>query len=555
MYFDSFFNNLRFNVSFSLLTEKWLPLRRKSGARVWVSPAEITDQLGSDPFMSPDWGRADFDAATYEFLIGLFATAYNFADERDWRDLWRAPPSCSQLAEALAPLEAAFQLLGDGPRFMQELGALEGEAGSVSGLFIEAPGANAEKNNTDLFQKRGGLQGLSLPAAAMALFTLQSFAPAGGAGHRTSLRGGGPLTTLVLPEGEQDSLFARVWLNVPVGYAPLPDVLDDTIFPWLAPTKTSETGILPLDFEALHPLVAFWWMPRRIVLQAQPLAVNSSITGEAADVAITHYRTKPWGMNGVGVQHPLSPMYRGKLTDVEWLFVHPQPGGLTYNLWVDLAFAGSGTTLKRSADIVSHILARRQKGAARLFAAGYDMDNMKARGFCEAVFPVFGLQNGAATRLEASARGLVGGATNVLFALKSALRQALNIENADATQVSNLSRAFYDQTEAAFFNGVRLYAQAYEKDDQDDQIHVPTALQFLEQAQTVALRLFDLAAPLPLLGIRESEMKRLIQARQGLVLALKGYGKVGKALFDALGLPLPEPAKAKASKSSKKKQD
>ena len=157
--------------------------------------------------------------------------------------------------------------------------------------------------------------------------------------------------------------------------------------------------------------------------------------------------------------------------------------------------------------------------------------------------------------MEASARGLVGGATNVLFALKSALRQALNIENADATQVSNLSRAFYDQTEAAFFNGVRLYAQAYEKDDQDDQIHVPTALQFLEQAQTVALRLFDLAAPLPLLGIRESEMKRLIQARQGLVLALKGYGKVGKALFDALGLPLPEPAKAKASKSSKKKQD
>ena len=56
MYLDSFFDNLKFNVSFSLLAEKWLPLRRKSGARVWVSPAEITDQLGSDPFMSPDWG-------------------------------------------------------------------------------------------------------------------------------------------------------------------------------------------------------------------------------------------------------------------------------------------------------------------------------------------------------------------------------------------------------------------------------------------------------------------------------------------------------------------
>ncbi len=545
-------------MSFSLLTEKWLPLKRKSGAREWVSPADITDRLEVDAFISPDWGRADFDAATYEFLIGAFATAYNPADERDWRDLWRNPPAPAQLAEVLAPMEPAFQLLGDGLRFMQELGGIEGEAGSVSGLFIEAPGANAEKNNTDLFQKRGGLQGLSLPAAAMALFTLQSFAPAGGAGHRTSLRGGGPLTTLVLPEGAQDTLFARVWLNLPSGYEPLPEPLDGTVFPWLAPTKTSETGKLPLDFADMHPLVAFWWMPRRIVFEPQPLAVRCGVTGEESKSGVTQYRTKPRGMNGVGVQHPLSPMYRGKASDLEWLFVHPQPGGLTYNLWVDLAFAGSATALKRPAAMVSHILARRQQGPAHLWAAGYDMDNMKARGFCETSFPVFVVPDDAAAMLEAGARGLAGGATNMLFSLKSAVRQALNIDSADAAQVSNLSRAFYEETEAAFFAGVKHYADAFAKDSQDDKIQIPTAKQFLDHAQAAALRLFDLAAPLSVLGIRESEVKRLIQSRQSLVLTLKGYGKVGKALFDALGLPLPETTKAtavKAPKNSKKQQD
>ena len=95
-------------------------------------------------------------------MIGLLATAFNPAGETDWRKLWRNPPDAAALAAAFAPLEPAFQLTGEGPRFMQELGGIEGEAGPVSGLFIEAPGANTEKNNTDLFQKRGRIAALAV---------------------------------------------------------------------------------------------------------------------------------------------------------------------------------------------------------------------------------------------------------------------------------------------------------------------------------------------------------------------------------------------------------
>ena len=100
------------------------------------------------------------------------------------------------LAERFAQVRDAFVLDGAGPRFMQDREELVGGVVPISGLLIDSPGANTIKNNVDLFVKRGRVTTLSRAAAAMSLFALQTFAPSGGAGHRTSLRGGGPLTTL-----------------------------------------------------------------------------------------------------------------------------------------------------------------------------------------------------------------------------------------------------------------------------------------------------------------------------------------------------------------------
>lgn len=532
-------------MSFNLLHEQWLPLVRRSGLREWVSPAALTDGLADDPFVRPDWGRADFDAATLEFLIGLLATAFNPQDDFDWQALWRAPPSPEPLAQAIAPLEAAFNLLGDGPRFMQELGGVAGDPNPVSGLFIEAPGGNAVTKNTDLFQKRGQLSTLSLPAAAMALFTLQAFAPAGGAGHRTSLRGGGPLTTLVLPK--DDTLWAKLWLNVPTGMPPLPEVDGGvSIFPWLGPPRSSEKSARPLGFEDMHPLSAFWWVPRRITLDA-PVACEVSVcavTGEATDFAIKNYRTRPWGMNATGPIHPLSPMYRNKPSDPEWLFVHPQPGGLGYNHWVDIVFAGKPDAMRRPAAIVSEIIAARAQASGayrRLWVAGYDMDNMKARGFVEASFPLFLPENPAALpALQRHAQELVQGARETLSALRAAVSKALALEKTDGSRVAALIRLFYDATETAFFECVRQLAEAFSIDSEDDLTGKRVAQGFLENVlRPEALRLFDEAAPLTLLCGRENDMGRVVEARRHLVSAL--FGRDRKAvIFAALRLPVPE---------------
>ncbi|MCP4406671.1 MAG: type I-E CRISPR-associated protein Cse1/CasA [Gammaproteobacteria bacterium] len=60
----------------------------------------------------------------------------------------------------------------------------------ISELLIEAPGGNTLKENRDYFVKRGEVNCLCFPCIAMALFTLQTNAPSGGAGHRTSFGSG-----------------------------------------------------------------------------------------------------------------------------------------------------------------------------------------------------------------------------------------------------------------------------------------------------------------------------------------------------------------------------
>ena len=103
------------------------------------------------------------------------------------------------LDAAFAPFAHAFALDGDGPRFLQDLEDLVADAEPIERLLIEAPGECTNSENTDLMVHRGRVISLGRATAAIALYTFQSWAPAGGAGNRTGLRGGGPLITMVMP--------------------------------------------------------------------------------------------------------------------------------------------------------------------------------------------------------------------------------------------------------------------------------------------------------------------------------------------------------------------
>ena len=536
-------------MPFSLINDPWLPVRRARSGATLIRPSQLTENIEADPVIAIDWPRADFRLASLEFLIGLLAVACPPASPRAWPDLYHTPPSPAALEAAFAPLAFAFELDGDGPRFMQDFEDLAAGENDVANLLIEAPGEQTLKKNADLLNKRGQVMQLSRASAAMALFTLQTYAPAGGAGNRTGLRGGGPLTTLVIPPGPAPlPLWHLLWANVPTGQpatlAELPQIL-----PWLAKTKTSENDKKVVPTPGAEAL-AFWGVPRRIRLDfsaAEP-GDTCGLTGVADSVMVRSWRQRPNGANYDVFKHPLSPYYNPKPKEQLWLPVHPQPDGIGYRHFLGLVLApdAASASLQPAANIITWRKDRKRVAAEgntrwRILAAGFDMDNMKARGFVETELPVTDVAD--PTRMELydeTLAGLINGADDVAALLRHAVRGALFSEGAKpdikAGLFNNLRAQFWQDTEPAFYREAAHAAGGTPRED--------VSAAFLQSLRQSALRLFDEAAPIT----ASDHPGRVAQAAKWLGLALNGYGKAGGALFAALGLEARE-AKPKRKKA------
>ena len=99
----------------NLINDPWIPVIR-TGGEVVLRP----DQIAQADMEKLNWPRADLNLACMELLIGLVYLAHPCANRA-------APPDAATLRAALASLAPAFNLLGNGPRFLQDMKPLEGE--------------------------------------------------------------------------------------------------------------------------------------------------------------------------------------------------------------------------------------------------------------------------------------------------------------------------------------------------------------------------------------------------------------------------------------------
>lgn len=525
----------------NLITDAWLPVRRQHSGRVIIAPSAITQDLEHDPVIAIDWPRPDFRIATIEFLIGLLATACPPEDEAAWLDLWETPPAPEALDAAFAPLVHAFNLDGDGPRFLQDAEDLLSDGLPAERLLIDTPGKSTVEQNTDLLVHRGRAAQLSRPAAAIALYTLQAWAPEGGSGVLTGLRGGGPLTTLIAPPGER-TLWRLIWANTQCRSGTKPD-WGAKIFPWLAPTLTAENGriVTPL---ASDPMQCWWGMPRRIRLNFTEVPGGGicDLTGAFDTIMVRSWRHRPRGVkyDAWGRVHPLSP-HRVEKNGGEWRSEHPQPGGIGYRHWLGLIMR-SPDGRRLPAKSVSDWRETRQldagPGRSRLIAAGYDMKQMKARGFVESEMPLPAAADKATRDLldEVAAR-LIGAADQASRLLRQAVRNALFSTGAtvklDAELLSAARERLWDATEAGFYAALERVAKAGLSARDTALAEWPRLL------HGFALPLFDELAPITPDSFTTAP--RISKARRNLHFALLGFGKDGAALFDGLGLPPAEP--------------
>lgn len=456
----------------NLLEKPWMPVRRRNGLRDLVRPAQLADV----DIRSFDAPRPDFNGALAQFAIGLLQTTTPADSPREWRDLYRTPPSAEALDTWFHPVSEAFEFDGDGARFMQDysLTPTDGALTDVAALLIDSPGENAIKNNGDHFVKRKRIVGMCSDCAATALLTLQINAPAGGAGHRTGLRGGGPLSTLVIPDksdAEGLSLWHVLWLNVMdrsvflghCGDARKTDV--HLSFPWLAPIERIQSANGQTSPAQIHPAHLYWAMPRRIrfdLSTSQPGTCD--VCARPAANIIRQFVTKNQGLNYKGAwNHPLSPYYEHQ---GEWLPLHPQPGGLGYRHWLGWVMGvGSANRKVRPARIVEHVLAHRQRllnNTLRLWAFGYDMDKMKARCWYEGTLPLYELSDCSSAdqaAIQSEVALWLSGAETAALLLRSAVKEAWFGGNARG-DFSAVDAAFWSRTEGEFFGHLRRRIEA-----------------------------------------------------------------------------------------------
>lgn len=524
---------------FNLIDDPWLPVRRRSGAVERIAPWGIVDRIDDDPFVAVAWPRADFDGAAHEFLIGLLSTAAAPDDDDHWEDWWLRPPAPQQLRERFASIASAFDLDGPGPRFMQDLEPLEGVgAKDVGALLIDEPGAQTLRNNADLFVKRGGVSVLCRASAAMALYTLNAYAPSGGAGHRTSLRGGGPMTTLIVARHDVHgaTLWGRVWPNVETAerIGQLSGDRLERIFPWLAPTRTSnpKAGGRSTTPGDVDPLQVYWGMPRRIRLSFEDANGRPcDLTGNDDSVVVANYRTKNYGTNYTeGFEHPLTPYYRQKAGAAK-MPVHPKPGGVTYRLWPGLVIR-SKDGLRDPARVVLHCGDRwRNWPETRFVAFGYDMDNMKARAWIQSEMPIWIAEKEAREWIEHFIEHVAKGAGTVGILLTRAIKAALCERPADARgDYGFVAERFYRETEGEFFRALRDAMESTGRIPDEDDPTLQARESWIREVAGTVFRLFDEYASAD--GLEHRDMRRHVKARFFLGLALGGRGKEGRLLFE-----------------------
>jgi len=530
----------------NLLTDAWLPVRLHDGSRSIIRPAQIVENLKTEKeAVFPDWPRPDLNIATLELLIGLLSVAMPPKMDEEWSEVWESPPTTAKLDEAFEPYISAFNLDSDGPRFCQDFEELEGETGDLNGLFIDAAGDSTIKKNADLMVKRGRYTQLSRASAAITLYALQQFAPSGGAGHRTSMRGGGPLTTLAIPPGDQDdtpALWSIVWANVMVnenGSLAERDV--QKVFPWLAPTITSKKGEeLHENDPRAHKLQTFFGMPRRIRLNFENNNQRMCDLNDMTDTKqATGYVTRPHGTNYGQWRHPLTPYYRKKADDIEYFATHPGAGPLGYRNWVSIVLGDENQTRDPAACITAYRRnGRYDAGEARIVTAGWAMSNMKPLDFIYDEQPLHLTSDPVRQgEIDNLARQMVKAADAACGYMAGAIQDALkaggNRPKHDSTIITATKESFFADTENKFHDLLGIATRTTES--ADDPLR-DLREDWLKTLQQTALALFDnTIQPDP---SDPQKARQVVEARKKLTRNLF-YLKGEKSLSGLLGLPDP----------------
>jgi CRISPR system Cascade subunit CasA len=183
------------------LSDRFLPVRCSDGTTVIVSLTEVhVTEDGRTPVAVAFHDNLLSDVSR-ELIAGVLQVACPPEDESEWASIFKQGPTPDSLRESFAPFVSGFDVF-DGSIAFQDRTAADCKEWEVEKLFHASPGDQTRKHNKDFVG--GKVSGISVHAAMLALYAIQSHAFACGPGYRVSIAGGGPLR--VLPDMGENAL-------------------------------------------------------------------------------------------------------------------------------------------------------------------------------------------------------------------------------------------------------------------------------------------------------------------------------------------------------------
>jgi CRISPR system Cascade subunit CasA len=397
--------------------------------------------------------------------------------------------------------------------------------------------------NEHFIKPREG-NGFCFACTAAALHCLQTNAPEGGRGHFTGLRGGGPLTTLVLPP--QDNLWETIWINVLSREDFLSNGMPDRpteesdIFPWLAPSRSGEKKSgQPTLPEDCHPLQVYWSIPRRIRIDFSCLEKGScDICRTQSENLVQRFIARPYGVSYEGPwQHPLTP-YSFDQKGVPFAR-KAREGSISYRNWVGLVLTGSGDdnakvqyrparVVEKFSQVRKRVLGKRT--TARLWGFGYDMEHKRARCWFDGRMPLPAIPDERiAARYSLHSERMVKGANIIASNLRQSLKEAFFRYTEQARGDTRfVDTPFYTVSEPLFFEHLEKLIRELEESESERPTRALSA--WHRKLCDLALKLFDdyvNSSP-----IEDQDPSRIARARNKLK-----YRNRGNTVRAILGLP------------------
>jgi len=346
----------------NLLKDNWIPVRDGADLRQ-ISYKEMlcTEQ----PKLQVALPRDDLEMACIQMLAAMTQVIFMPTGKKELRERSIKPVSEQEYDRKVEKYIEWFDLDHEKWPFMQIRG-VEGEWTSIQKLMIGMPEITSKSASAHaFFNEPTEIRAVSAGITAIAMFNQAANSPSFGGGFKGSLRGAGPISTIVLGTNMRNSVWANVLSENKVKeLIPWYDTTNDNDKPvWVVPIPKSD--IQPYSIGLLRGL---FWQPVHIELEKANEPFSCDLLGGVEQECYIGFKKKRFVYEIKGVwPHPYSPRQYDNDGTVKYMAFK---GGVPS--WTQMSeFLFSSGTVGQAGYTPAAVVAQHSDTAINLLVGGY----------------------------------------------------------------------------------------------------------------------------------------------------------------------------------------